>query len=168
MVFIGMIFQFNSDQGIGLIMLSDGEKKEFSTNDWIDENNTPSVGLEILYDNSDNIVKIRVPSEVEKNELKLKKQTKEEAVTSHGSAQELQTDSSDKDYDVSEGTDGSVDDHIQRFKESGYRLINDTDDSGIRKATLRRYVMDEHSEIIITCSDDKVSVTKIINGKKVR
>ena len=39
MVFIGMIFQFNSDQGTGLIMLSDGEKKEFSTDEWADEVN---------------------------------------------------------------------------------------------------------------------------------
>ena len=47
MVSIGMIFQFNSDEGSGLIMLSDGATKEFTTRDWTDESNAPAVGLKI-------------------------------------------------------------------------------------------------------------------------
>ncbi len=46
----GMIFQFNSDDGKGLIMLTDGQTKEFTVSQWADENNMPSVGLKISYD----------------------------------------------------------------------------------------------------------------------
>jgi len=72
MVFIGMIFQFDSAQGTGLIMLSNGETKEFSTHDWVDGSNQPKIGLEILYEDSDNLIKIKVPSEEEKSRIKNK------------------------------------------------------------------------------------------------
>lgn len=207
MVFIGMIFQFNSDQGTGLIMLSDGEKKEFSTDEWADEVNMPSVGLQILYDISDSGIKIKVPSEEEKNKLRPgKKIKKEEEVTSFTSTEEFQSYYSKKGFDVIKGSDEviddrlsmgklsdegvqsvsirfegskaeltkrtiplySVDDHINYFKDTGYRLINDSDDNGSRKLTFRRYMMGEHSEIIMKDSDDKITITQMVDGKKVR
>ncbi len=167
MVSIGMIFQFNNDQGAGLIMLSDGQKKEFTLKDWIDETNTPRVGLEIVYDSSDALIKIRVPSEAEKDALKLKKKPKKDAAADLGSTEGSQSDPSDIDSDVVQGTDGSVEEHIKRFQDDGYRLIKDINEKGSRTAMLRRYVMDEHSEIIIKCSDDKTTLTKTVNGKKV-
>ena len=206
MVSIGMIFQFNSVEGTGLIMLSDGEKKEFSTNEWVDESNMPSIGLEILYDSSDNIIKIKVPSEEEKDEIRPNKKTKkEEEISSFASIEEFQSYYSNKGFDVINNTDkttadelsmgklsdegvqsvsirfkdskseltkdiillSSVDDYIEYFKDTGYRLINDSDDNGSRIVTLRRYVMDEHGEIKIKYSDEKITVTKMVNGKKV-
>jgi hypothetical protein len=206
MVFIGMIFQFNSDQGTGLIMLSDGEKKEFSTDEWVDESNLPKVGLQILYEISDNQVKIKVPSEEEKDRLRPGKKRKEEELTSFTSIEEFQSHYAKKGFDVIKNTDEtlddrltmgrysdegvqsvsinfegakaeirkktiplySVDDHINYFKDTGYRLINDSDDNGSRKLTFRRYMMGEHSEIILTCSDDKITVIQMVDGKKIR
>lgn len=205
MVFTGMIFQFDSAQGTGLIMLSDGEKKEFSTDEWVDESNMPAVGLKISYESSDHTIKIKAASEEDKNVASPDEETNKEEITSFSSEQEFQDYFSDKGFDVIKNIDeitgerlsmgkfsdegvqivsislidpklefsektvslSSMDDHIQYFQDTGYRLINDSDDHGSRKATLRRYVMDEHAEIIIRFSDDKVTVTKMINGKKV-
>jgi len=203
---IGMIFQFNTDAGTGLIMLSDGEQKEFSTNDWVDESNMPAVGLQILYEDNDNLIKIKIPSEEEKNEFgSTKKPKKEKELTSFASLEEFQNYFSNMGFDLLKTTDeaadneltlgkftdegvqsvsisfkdsqseltkkiiplSSIDEHIQYFKNTGYRLINDSQDNGARNATLRRYVMDVHSEITIEGSDEKVTVTKTINGKKV-
>ena len=204
MVFTGMIFQFNSDEGTGLIMLSDGETKEFSTDDWVDESNVPAVGLKISYESSDDLIKIKVPSVEDKNKsLPNEKTSKEDDIASFTSIEEFQSYFSDKGFDVIKNTDesrddeltmgkfsdegvqsvsisfkdskpeltkktillSSVDDHINYFKDTGYRLINDFDDNGSRMVMLRKYIMDQHGEIRIKCSDDKVSLTKTINGK---
>ncbi len=206
MVFTGMIFQFDSTQGTGLIMLSDGEKKEFSTNEWADESTMPAVGLKISYEINGPLVKIKTASEIKiQKKVPNEPTSKEEEVTSFTSIEEFQSHFSDKGFDVIKNTDegsddglsmgkffdegvhivsisfkdakaelsektiqlSGMDEHIQYFKDTGYRLINDSDDEGSRKASLRRYVMDEHSEVIIKGNEEKVSVTKTVNGKKV-
>lgn len=207
MISTGMIFQFDSVQGTGLIMLSDGEKKEFSTDEWADESTMPSVGLKISYESTGPLVKIKMASEIEiqkkvPNELT----SKEEELASFTSIEEFQRYFSEKGFDVIKNTDeGSddglsmgkffdegvhiisisfkdakaelsektiqllgMDDHIQYFKDTGYRLINDSEENGSRKAILRKYVMDQHSEIILKSSDDNVTVIKTVNGKNVR
>ena len=55
-----MIFQFNADEGVGLIMLSDGQTKDFDTKDWVDETNEPSLGQEILYEMTDGVAGIPI------------------------------------------------------------------------------------------------------------
>lgn len=199
-----MIYQFNSDEGTGLIMLSDGETKEFSAVDWVDESNVPAVGLKISYENSDDLIKIKVPSVEEKNPtLPNEKTSKEEDSAGFTSIEEFQSYFTDKGFDVIKNTDdtaddeltmgkfseegvqsvsisfkdakqeltekmillSSVDDHINYFKSTGYRLINDFDAEGTRMSMLRKYIMDQHGEIRIQCSDDKVTLTKTINGK---
>ena len=62
-----MIYQFDSTQGTGLIMLSDGDKREFSSNDWVDVSTAPAVGLKVSYESSDDLIKIKVASEADKN-----------------------------------------------------------------------------------------------------
>ena len=129
MVSIGMIFQFNNTQGTGLIMLSDGEKKEFSTDDWVDASNLPKIGLEIVYEINDNRIKIKVPSEEEKNALKNKtlpgKKTvkeesdigkKEDDITGLTSLEEYQTYFSNKGFDVIKNTQETVDDELTMGK----------------------------------------------------
>lgn len=201
----GMIFQFNSEQGTGLIMFSDGEQKEFSTDEWVDESNMPSVGLKILYEDSDDLIKIKVLSEEDIKKISSAKKPKEEELTNFSSLEEFQTYFSDKGFDIIKNTDeptdkqltmgrlsdegvqsvsisfvnskseltkniislSSVDDYIQYFKDTGYRLIKDSEDNASRNATLRRYVMDKHSEISIEANNDKITLTKMLNGKEV-
>lgn len=206
MVSTGMIFQFDSVQGRGLIMLSDGEKKEFSTDDWADESNMPSVGLKISYESNGPLVKIKTASEIEiKKKVPNEPTSKEEVVTGFSSIEAFQNHFSDKGFDIIKNrketagneltmgkfTDAGLqtvsmdfnsnkpelvrktiqlsgmDEHIEYFKDTGYRLINDLEDKGSRKATLRKYDMGDHIEIIIKGSDEKVTVTKTVNGQKV-
>lgn len=201
-----MIFQFNSDEGTGLIMLSDGETKEFSTDDWVDESNAPAVGLKISYENNDDLIKVKVLNEENKNKpLPNEKTSKEKDIANFTSIEEFESSFSDKGFDVIQNTDesiddeltmgkftdegvqsvsisfknakpeltkkiillSSVDDHINYFKSTGYKLINDFDNNGSRMIMLRKYVMDQHGEIRIKCSDDNVTITKTINGKVV-
>lgn len=203
MVSIGMIFQFNRDEGTGLIMLSDGAQKEFSVNEWTDGSTTPSVGLQIVYEISDNTVKIKVPSEEEKNELQPARKSKQEKeLTEFSSLEEFENYFSKKGFDVmntnkssdselnmlkytDEGVQSvsiqfnnakseltkdfivlsSIEEHIQFFKDTGYRVISDVEDDESRMLSLRRYVMDEHSEIKIRCSEGNITHTKTVNGK---
>jgi len=159
MVFIGMIFQFNSAQGTGLIMLSNGETKEFSTDDWIDDSNLPKIGLEILYEDSDKLIKIKVPSEEEKSRIKNKSSADKKNV------EEVNIDKAEVNEEtVSFST---FDEYIQYYQGLGFKLAKDSDTNGSRTASLRSYVMGEFEEIILQQSDSKTTVTKTINGKKV-
>ncbi|UCN01505.1 hypothetical protein LCX93_06190 [Sulfurimonas sp. SWIR-19] len=62
----GMIFQFNSDNGKGLLMLSDGETKEFDTSQWVEKSNRPFVGLKISYDESGGKISVKPYNEATK------------------------------------------------------------------------------------------------------
>jgi len=131
----GMIFQFNSDDGRGLIMLSDGETKEFSINQWIDTNKSPTVGLKIFYDMKTN----KVSSEMHKEE------TEEANALSFG----------------------NVEEYIEHFKEDGFNLVKDFEDEEVRTITFRKYAIDEPLEIIIRVKKGEITVTYMVNGKKV-
>jgi len=144
MVYTGMIFQFNDAQGSGLIMLSDGETKAFSLNEWVDSLNEPKVGLKISYEVVDNVIKIKVPNESEENDASSTKKTIQEDIASLTSVQE----------------------HVKYFEEMGYRLVKKPNTSESDNVTMRRYSMDQHEEITISGSDSKASVTKTINGQK--
>lgn len=146
MVSIGMIFQFDSTEGTGLIMLSGGEQKEFSTNEWVDDSNTPSVGLKVSYESSDGLIKIKVASETDKI---LPEKEKEE------------------ELDENKILFSSVDEYINYYKDNGFKLINDSQEEHSRKVALRKFSVDKHEEIKITQSDSKISVTQMLNGKKV-
>ena len=61
----------------------------------------------------------------------------------------------------------SVDEYISYFTDMGFKLVKDTENYGSRTLMLRRYVMDEHGEVIIKQSNSKISVTQTVNGKKI-
>ncbi|QSZ42386.1 hypothetical protein GJV85_09800 [Sulfurimonas aquatica] len=152
-MFIGMIYQFNEVEGYGLIMLSNGETKEFTTNEWIDTTNSPYVGLEVLYDESSSGIKIKVPSSEEKDKtLATKKVNDQEEKPSR---EENKTDFE------------SLDECIFYFEEDGYKIVKNIKNDNLGQITLRRYVMDEHSEITIDNSGAKITITKTVNGKVV-
>jgi hypothetical protein len=143
MVLSGMIFQFDSDQGIGLIMLSDGETKEFSTREWVDASHLPKVGLKISYDTSEHFKKIKCFSE-------------EESISN-----DVKTNENSTDPLV------SVDDHIAYYKERGFKLASDSIKDDVRVVSLRSYSMDDYGEVSIKYSDSKLDITVMMNGKKV-
>jgi len=143
-----MIFQFNSAEGNGLIMSVDGASHEFSQKHWIDTEHAPSVGLKVSFEKNDTTFNIKVLNE---NENITSKQ--EEAETEDKAEEEIQF--------------SSVDEYTQHYQDMGYKLVRDTQNNGIRTAILRRFLEDGHGEMIISCEDSKITLTKFVNGKEV-
>lgn len=136
MMVIGMIFQYDSAQGEGLLMFSDGEKKEFSQSDWADTENTPAVGQKVSYVLESGSIQIKLAND--KDITKLSYDTK---------------------------TKYSMDDYIDYFTGQGFKLLTDTQDSGTRTVKFRIFKEDEHSEAIVQELDSKATVKLTRNGK---
>ncbi|MBL1242843.1 MAG: hypothetical protein COA39_000330 [Sulfurimonas sp.] len=138
MVYIGMIFQYNTDNGTGLIMLSDGAQKTFTSDDWVDSTNTPTVGQKIAYIDNANDIQVRVARE---------------------------DDINDTVSDKEEST--SVDEHLEHFTSMGFKLIKDTQNDGTRVLTLRSFATGESEEVVIKESGSKIDIVQTLNGKVV-
>ena len=153
MLFTGMIYQYDSSEGTGLLMLSDGEKKEFSSNEWIDSVNMPAVGQKISYESDANRIQIKVASEEDINRAlaeKEKQSSKEENVST----------------DVTQQF-ASLDDYLNYFTNMGYKLTKDTVSDESRILTLRLYTPTDYGEAIIKQSGSKISIMQTLNGKPV-
>ena len=153
MLFTGMIYQYDSTEGTGLLMLSDGEKKEFSSNDWIDSVNMPAVGQKISYESNANRIQIKVASEEDIHKAlaeKEKKGSKEENVSTDLTQQFT-----------------SLDDWLNYFTSIGYKLVKDTGIDESRTLTLRLYTPADYGEAIIKQSGSKISISQTLNGKPV-
>lgn len=147
MIYIGMIFQYDSDMGSGRIMLSDGEQGEFNRIDWIDSENMPAVGQKISYDTSGSHVKIRVATEEDKAKALL--QEEEE------SAQAEKLEFSD------------MDEAIKHFTDKGYKLLKDTQVDESRTASLRLYTTTDFGEASIIQKGSDIIINQTLNGKPV-
>lgn len=149
MIYTGMIFQYDSTQGTGLIMLSDGEKKEFSSKDWTDAVNSPAIGQKISYKNDANGIEIKVANEEDTNKPladKEQKNSEEENVM--------------KDFT-------SLDDYLKHFLSLGFNLVKDTKRDESRTITLRSYTTTEFREATITQSGSKISIEQTLDGKPI-
>lgn len=140
----GMIFQFNSDDGKGLIMLSDGETREFSRSQWVDKKRDPVIGMKISYDIRTN----KISSQTENQETDTRKSEEENT------------------QDVL--SFNSVDEYITHFKEDGFNFVKDFEDDGVRTIIFRKYTIEEPLEIIITVKNGQISLVYMVNGKKVK
>lgn len=61
----------------------------------------------------------------------------------------------------------TVEEYINHFTEMGFKILKDTENYGARTLMLRRYVMDEHSEVTIKHVGSKITVTQTVNGKSI-
>ena len=154
MVYIGMIFQFDSTQGSGLIMLSDGEKKDFTTNEWVDAVNAPAIGQKVSYESNGYFAQIKVASEADEIKAKSEEETKS------SKEEETLTDTAKVEFT-------SLDDCLNYFIERGFKLVKDSVDGELQILTLRRYADGEPSEVIINHNGAQISVTQTVNGKPV-
>lgn len=154
MIYIGMIFQYDGTQGKGLIMLTDGEKKEFTTDEWIDSENMPAVGQKISYKSSSSKVKIRVATQ-EDLDMSLLPEAEQKS-----DEEEIKSD-----FDGVEPV--TVDDFINYFTSLGYKLIKDLKDETSRSITLRMYTPADYGEATINLNGSEMSVVQTLNGKTV-
>ncbi|MDF1875234.1 hypothetical protein JHD48_05775, partial [Sulfurimonas sp. SAG-AH-194-I05] len=134
MMFTGMIFQYDNTLDSGLIILSDGEKKEFSIMDWIDTMHKPTIGQKISYESNNNKIEMRVatPEDEQKALMDKEKKMKEE-----------------KKLKESIEACESVDDYVSYFTKMGFKLVKDETSDATRIVTLRFYSMDQFAEAMI-------------------
>ena len=151
MISTGMIFQFNSDQGMGLIMLSDGETKEFGTHFWIDTENEPAVGQKISYEDNYGIIKIKVLSE---------------EVQPISSSEGINIDNEEDETDDGIKKFSNIDDCISYYIDSGFKLVSDTEEGESRTINLRLYTPTDYGEATIKKVGSEITVFQILNGKK--
>ncbi|MDF1876754.1 hypothetical protein JHD47_02870 [Sulfurimonas sp. SAG-AH-194-L11] len=138
MVYIGMIYQYNEDDASGLIMLTDGKNKTFTSSEWVDKVNRPSVGQKIVYEDNKDGVSIRLACEEDiKNSSTTQKETK------------------------------SVEEQIEYFIGLGFKLVKDTQSETIRTLTLRSFATGESEEVVIKDNGLKLEIIQTINGKVV-
>ncbi len=138
MILTGMIFQYNSEQGLGLLMLSDGQQKEFSIEEWTDVGNSPAVGQKIAYITNADEFEIRVATEEDIHKSSLKQED-----------------------------EISVEEHLENFISLGFKLVKDTTSNEIRTLVLRSFANLESEEVIITQKNANVSIVQSINGKRI-
>ena len=148
MIVIGMIYQYDDTQGRGLVMLSDGETKEFSMHEWIDKDNRPNVGQKIAYNENVGRIQIKVADQ------------DDEAKAASQEVEEVQEEQSNSDQ-------YSVDEYIDYFTKMGFKLVKNVDSEATQSVSLRKYTEVEFSEILIERNGSKLDVTQLVDGKKV-
>lgn len=153
MIYIGMIFQYDQNSGSGLIMLSDGEKKEFSAAEWIDTQNTPAVAQKIAYVISGSNVQVRVATE--------------EDIVTAASDQEPDVIEEEPTPEEDAVTFDTIDEYIEYYTQMGFKLIKDTGDNESRNAALRFYVAGDFGEVTLKQNGSKINVTQMMNGQVV-
>lgn len=138
MILTGMIFQYNVEQGIGLLMLSDGTQKEFNQKEWTDTANAPAVGQKIAYISNASKIEIRVATQEDISAPLLQK---EDTL--------------------------SVESQLKHFIALGFKLVKESTASDTRTLILRSFANYESEEVVITQKGTKVSVMQSINGKPI-
>lgn len=150
MTLIGMIYQYDCEQNMGLLMVPGGDKKEFSINDWTDSVNSPAVGQKIAYIVDANRVEIKVASEEDINNAATDKEE-------NSKGQEPSTDT--------ENQFANLDECLKYFVDKDFRVVKDTHINESQVLTLRKYTDVEYGEAIVTYSGSKISIDLTLNGK---
>lgn len=153
MIFIGMIYQYDSTEGTGLLMLSDGDKREFSSSDWVDSVNAPAVGQKISYKSDANRIQIKVASE--------------EDISKALAEKEKQSSSEENVSTEFEKQFANLDDCLEYFTDRGFKQVKDIQSDDLRTLTLRKYTEVEYGEAIIEQKGSRLSIQLTLNGKPV-
>ena len=151
MTYIGMVFQFDGTQGSGQMMFAEGEKREFTADDWVDGQNIPAVGQKVSYAINNNRAEIKVAGG--------------DAVITSVPPLVQQTASSDTPSE-SEGF-SSLDEYISHYTGMGFRLVKDTGSDGLRSLSFRKLENGDPIELIVTECDSEITVAQTVNGKSV-
>jgi len=159
MIFIGMIYRYDDTQGTGDLMLADGEKREFSSTNWEDSENTPSVGQRISYIVEENHLTIRVATEEDISNATDPNVQPVPQIQENVSQEE---ESSTPSFT-------SLDEYLNHYVNLGFRQLKDVEDNGIRTITFRYYDASsgDFAEAIIKQKDSNITVEQTLNGKPI-
>ncbi len=149
MISIGMIFQYNEDLSSGLIMLTDGEQRDFNIRNWVDTENSPKVGLKISYEENPAQIKIRAVTKEDEERALLNDEEQEE-----------------EEVDISK-LYSTVDEYIEHYKKLGFKLASDSQTGSVRTVTFRIYTPEDYGEATVEQNGSQINVTQILNGKTI-
>lgn len=153
MIYIGMIYQYYSSNAAGLIMLSDGEKKEFTDQEWVDTQHQPALGQKISYEINGDTIRIKVA-------------TQEDITRAESEKENIDTETKEQTQESSHNF-SSVDEAVEHYTGMGFKLVKDIQESGTRTVALRSYVMGDFAEVTIKESGSKFDIEQTLNGKSV-
>lgn len=149
MIYIGMIFQFDSSEGTGLMMFAEGDKRAFTSSEWVDGENTPTVGQKVSYEISGDTVRIKVAGgsdTITAVPPEVKQSTQEETTTFTESF-------------------SSMEECAAHYTDMGFKLVKNLQGNALETITLRKLEMGEPIEVIVTQNGSSISVAKTVNGK---
>ena len=150
MILIGLLYQYDSEQGTGALMVGDGEKREFHIEEWVDSTHQPSVGQKISYEHNGYRAQIRVAT-----------QEDIERAESENSTVTAQKETAPKNSREFENADAC----ITYFTEKGFKKVKDFDDNGVRNVVLRSLINGDPYEVTALESETLLEVKLAVNGK---
>lgn len=179
MNFRGIISSFNAQEGQGAIILSNGQRQEFSVKEWKDEQNEPRLGLEVVFSLVNGQGEVSVPSAALKEQLIAQEKAEhakensenfsntkaENKVVEEIVSKVIQNTENNEDNNAEEL--GSFDDVVANYKAQGFNLVKNFEVGGVRTANLRSYVDGDFKEVTLEEKNGKLNVKALFNGKEV-
>lgn len=149
MIYVGLIYKYDNEQGTGLIMIGEGERKEFNIHEWVDTENSPAVGQKIAYTSDGFRAQIRVATP---EDIALSKEQPKTAISS-------------QEEPVKPKIFDDLESCLYHFTSSGFKLVKDVSNDGVRTLALRSFVNGDPLEVIVKQTDSKVEASLTVNGK---
>lgn len=146
----GIISKYNVETKSGTLVLSDGEIKEFTRDNWVDTEWEPAMGQQILYKSDQQGIQIRT---ITKEEI--------ETLKSNSTKEKTSQEPSSKNRF------SSVEESIEHYVNLGFKLATDREDQGKRILSLRFYDQGEFGEALITVDGEKITIQETRNGKPI-
>lgn len=148
MVYVGMIFQYDSTQEMGSIMYSDGVMREFNASNWIDTLNVPTVGQKVSCENTPNRMKVKLANQDEDITI-----SPEELIINENESLTISEELS------------TLDEYVDYYTKKGFKLVKRPKVNQGDTVTLRMFTENDHCEVIIKNNGSELSVTESINGQ---
>ena len=160
MNYTGMIYQYDQESGNGLVMIGDGESKEFSKSEWMETETEPSVGQRISYELVNSQIQIKLATQESEDKAKKYK----ESLQDDQKQEELPKETPKCSISFE-----SIDKCIEHYTNLGFKLAKDSQSGLTRTLSFRYYssATGDFGEALIKQTGDIIHVTQTLNGQTV-
>ncbi|HFS85430.1 MAG TPA: hypothetical protein ENK72_02300 [Epsilonproteobacteria bacterium] len=155
MQMMGMVSRYFSESGTGSLVLSDGEIREFTREQWTDTEWEPGIGQKVLYTSDQNGTQLRTITEEEVEALKNMPSEEEPEVAKP--AEEVSA----------EPAFSSSEEAIAYYISAGFKKASKREVNGIRTISMRYYDQGEFGEAVITVNGAHIEIKETRNGQPV-
>lgn len=153
---MGMVSRYLSETAKGSLVLSDGDIREFTRQEWIDKEYEPGIGQKVLYKSDQNGTQIRIITEEEIEALKNNSLKEETAVEKP------------KEEESSNNQFATVEEAIEYYLNLGFKKTIDKENNGVRSISMRYFdAQGEFGEAIISVNVENIEVKETRNGKPI-